>query len=129
MEGPLSVGGLSKKSILRAPLCLDRYFVFANALQLDSTCAIDSCAFPHILHLTSDSSLDLTVFQSDIHSKLSPSRSLSSQHAVWSFAFHLCSLTPSQCLFCNAFLVHTPILWPSIFSFCCSARWIWISQL
>ena len=51
----------SKKSILSAPLCLDRYFVCANALQLDSTCAIDSCAFPHILHLTSDSSLDLVL--------------------------------------------------------------------
>ena len=48
-----------KKSILSAPLCLDKYFVCANELQLDSTCAIDSLAFPHILHLTSDSSFVL----------------------------------------------------------------------
>ena len=48
----------SKKSILSTLLCLDRYFVCAIALQVDSTCAIDSCAFPHILHLTSDFSLD-----------------------------------------------------------------------
>ena len=136
-------------------MCLDIYFVGANALQLDSTCAIDSCAFSQILHLTSDSSLDFVflalysfvrsscswsslipaivcvgdVFQFDIHAKLSPSRSLSSQRAGWSFHCHVCSLTSSQCLFCKAFLVTLQFAVVFLLILCwggSSARWMWI---
>ena len=112
----------SKKSILSAPLCLDRYFVCANVLQLDSTCAIDSCAFPHILHLTSDSSLDLVFL------------------ALYSFVGSSCSwnsLIPAivcvgavfQSDIQGLLSPHSNFVALYLLILCCSARWIWISQL
>ena len=59
------VGSFSatKKSILSAALCRNKYFVCARTLHSDRTWATDSWAFPHILHLASGSSVVLVFLE------------------------------------------------------------------